>query len=398
MRAWTIVLPLAMFAAMPSCGSEDSPGTTARLCTPGANVFCRCADPRSEGTKRCADDGQSFSECDCGAVIPEDTGTVGEDTSTPPEDTGMGETAMGSEEKCPGRTVAVDPMKEVIIDGDTSAASNDSTGTGACAAAAGNDHVYAVIPTGTGKLAVKLTGSGGLDPTLIVRDGDCMTGNQAACGETTGANGTEVANVNVTTGKTYYVWADAKAGTSGAYKLTLNLTTGSFCGDGTVDNGEGCDDMNKVAGDGCENDCRPTGDVAASQECPGLTAHVWPSKALTWSGSTTKSSNLYSAPNSTTPPCTSFGSAAPERVYALVAHKTGTMTVEATGMYNLGIYARKGPCATGALLACGNSVGASTLPQTETISFPVTDGVTYHLFVDGVLNGSGTFSIKATLL
>jgi hypothetical protein len=119
MRLWTIVLPLAMFAAMPSCGSSDATPTEKPLCTPGANVFCRCADPNSEGTKRCADDGKSFSECDCGAVSV-DTGTVEEDTFTPPDDTMMTtETMMGGEEKCPGRTVAVDPMKEVIIDGDT---------------------------------------------------------------------------------------------------------------------------------------------------------------------------------------------------------------------------------------------------------------------------------------
>lgn len=33
-----------------------------RLCTPDANVFCRCVD-RSEGTKKCKPDGQSFEAC-----------------------------------------------------------------------------------------------------------------------------------------------------------------------------------------------------------------------------------------------------------------------------------------------------------------------------------------------
>lgn len=402
MRAWTILLPLALMATAASCSSDPAP-TTASLCTPGANVFCRCKAPSSEGTKRCADDGKSFSECDCGEVV--DTGTfVEEDTATPLEDTGstMDTTMSGGEEKCPGKTVAVDAMMEKIIDGDTSAAMNDSTGTGACAVAAGNDHVYAVIPTGTGKLAIKLTGTAPLDPTLIVREGDCMTGKQAGCGETTGVGGAESTNINVTTGTTYYVWVDGKAGTAGAYKLSLTLTTGAFCGDGTVDPGEGCDDGNKVTGDGCENDCRPTGDVDASRQCPGVAAHVWPSKPLTWSGSTTTSSNLNSAPNSTTPMCTTFGSTAPERVYSLVAHKTGTLKIEATGMYNIGIYAKKAPCASGPFLACGNNLGLTPIPQVETISFPVTDGTTYYLFVDGAgavsTAWSGTFTIRATLL
>lgn len=34
------------------------------LCTPGDYVFCRCAD-RTEGTKKCNDDGQSFQACTC---------------------------------------------------------------------------------------------------------------------------------------------------------------------------------------------------------------------------------------------------------------------------------------------------------------------------------------------
>lgn len=394
MRAWTILLPLAMFAGMAACSSEDGKTTAARLCTPGANVFCRCKDPGSEGTKRCADDGQSFSECDCGEVV--DTGTVEEDTAPVEEDTTpAGDTSMtGGEEKCPGKTVAVDPMKEALIDGDSTSATNDSTGTGACAAAAGNDHVYAVVPTGTGKLAIKLTGKGTLDPTLIVREGDCMTGNQMACGETTGVAGTEVANINVTTGKTYYVWADAKAGTAGAYTLSLNLTTGSFCGDGTVDNGEGCDDMNKTPGDGCENDCRPTGDIVASDKCPGVSAHVWPGKTLTWSGSTTDANVSYTEGGT----CAGFGGSAPDRVYALVAHKTGTMTVEVDAMYNVGFYVRKAPCETGMQVACANSVGASPVPQTEKTTFPVTDGATYYLVVDGALNAKGTFTVKASVL
>jgi len=40
---------------------------TERLCTPKAYVFCRCAD-RSEGTKQCAEDGQSFADCFCGSL------------------------------------------------------------------------------------------------------------------------------------------------------------------------------------------------------------------------------------------------------------------------------------------------------------------------------------------
>jgi hypothetical protein len=43
--------------------SGDASGEAAAPhCTPGAEIFCRCSD-RTEGTKRCASDGQSFEPC-----------------------------------------------------------------------------------------------------------------------------------------------------------------------------------------------------------------------------------------------------------------------------------------------------------------------------------------------
>jgi hypothetical protein len=47
-----------------ACTSAPSAGVD-RLCTPGAYVFCRCAD-RREGTKLCQPSGQNFAPCDCG--------------------------------------------------------------------------------------------------------------------------------------------------------------------------------------------------------------------------------------------------------------------------------------------------------------------------------------------
>jgi hypothetical protein len=42
-----------------------TPDAGGARCTPGSYVFCRCPD-RSEGTKRCSDDGQSFEPCSSG--------------------------------------------------------------------------------------------------------------------------------------------------------------------------------------------------------------------------------------------------------------------------------------------------------------------------------------------
>ena len=75
------VIPLGVLAAalalVAACSSNNSASGSARLCTPGAYVYCRCED-RSEGTKLCHDDGQGFDECKCdGSGTPDPGGASG---------------------------------------------------------------------------------------------------------------------------------------------------------------------------------------------------------------------------------------------------------------------------------------------------------------------------------
>ncbi len=46
----------------PATSDAAASGDAAFGCTPGSYVFCRCSD-RSEGTKACRPDGQSFDAC-----------------------------------------------------------------------------------------------------------------------------------------------------------------------------------------------------------------------------------------------------------------------------------------------------------------------------------------------
>ncbi|MBL8717429.1 MAG: hypothetical protein JNL79_15685 [Myxococcales bacterium] len=386
--ALPLLVALATPLLLPSgCSSGGAPPTTSRLCTPGNFVFCRCAD-LSEGTKKCADDGQSFDECACLPVEDtaiEDFGV--EDTGVDPDTGTPGDTGVPKNDTCPGHVLAVDPVKDTVIDADNTGASADYTGaTGACAVGTGPEHVYAIIPTGSGSLTVTVTGKGTYDPTVYMRDTDCATGPQVKCGETTGAGGTETFSLNVVTGRTYWVFVDGKAGSTGAYTLTASLKAGSFCGDGKVDTGEGCDDGNKIADDGCGNDCRPQGDPVSGGKCPGMPAHVWPGKTLSFTGSTNAYPNTYKATV-----CT-FGTAAQDRVYAVTAHQTGTLNVKLDADFNAGLYVRATPCETGAELKCVNDV-TTTGAGIETMSFPVTDGKTYYLFVDGVFSNKGNFTL-----
>jgi cysteine-rich repeat protein len=371
------------------CGSS-SDGTGGRLCTPDAYVFCRCAD-FSEGTKQCAADGLSFGEC--GPCVPADDSAPLEDTLPPPDDTLPPPDDVASDAdpstSCPGKIVAVDGTKDTEITDTTATSSATLVGGGACAVGVSKERVYAIIPTASGKLTVQMLGDAGMDPTLYVRDGDCATGKQLACAETTGDAGLETLNVNVLTGHTYYVVADSKAGTEGSFLLSLHLAPGPFCGDGKVDTGEGCDDANKVAADGCGNACIPEGDPTGANACPGLAAHVWPGKTLTFDGSTLPYPNSYASSG-----CSGTGQ---DRVYAVTSHVTGTMTVKITASWGTGsalLYARAAPCDTGAELACVNK----TKTPPDTITFPVKDGSTYSVFVDGYNGGKGTFTLSLSAM
>lgn len=385
------VLPLLVafwsIAALPTGCSSDSGGDPQRLCTPGNYVYCRCAD-FSEGTKRCADDGQSFDECSCAPV--DDTGAVEPDTFTPPDDTSVDtgvDTGPAKNDTCPGQTFAVDPTKELTFSGDTSSAGAEYSGaTGACAVGTGPEHVYALIPTGTGSMTVKVTGKGSMDPTVYLRETDCATGTQLRCGETTGAAGVETFSQNVVTGRTYWLFVDGKAGSSGAYDVVVSLKTGGFCGDGKVESPEACDDGNKITGDGCGPDCNPQGDPTSGGTCPGVSVDLWPARTVTFTGTTNAYPDSYKASS----PC-AFGTAS-DRVYAITAHQSGTVKVKLDADFNAGLYARQAPCATGTQLACINAVTTSG-PGIENLSFPVTDGKTYYLVVDGSSGAKGSFTL-----
>lgn len=405
---WLFALGLLGAGQLAAACSSSSGDGAKRVCTPDAYVFCRCQD-FSEGTKQCASDGMSFGECgpcyvevDTGGVDtevpPDDTGTL-DDTLTP-DDTAIAPDTTSVEaapdapadpsSACPGKVLAVDGTKDTEVTDTTATSVASNVGGGACAVGTSRERVYAIIPTGSGKLTVKMTGGAGMDPTLYARDAACATGNQLACGETTGAGGTETLSFNVLTGKTYYVFADGKAGSEGSFILTFHLVPGPFCGDGKLDSGEACDDGNKIALDGCGNACSPEGDPASAGTCPGLEAHVWPSRTVSIAGSTATYANSNSSSG-----CTGTGL---DRVYAVTSHVTGTMTakITATGTSTTSplIYARGGACASGTELACANK----TKTPPDTITWPVTSGTTYSVFVDGYGGWKGAFTLDLSAL
>jgi cysteine-rich repeat protein len=158
------------------------------------------------------------------------------------------------------------------------------------------------------------------------------------------------------------------------------------CGDKVVQDGEDCDDGNKVEDDGCDSSCHLAGtDPLATRSCPGVETHVW-SKPVTYVGTTKGSTfrgNLSPNCNSTGNDPTS-GSSGPDRVFNVMAHKSGKMTVTTSDTdYDSLIYVTQkcvqSPTPITYLTCAHNTIGVGG----ETMSFPVTDGQSYSVIVDG---------------
>jgi len=177
------------------------------------------------------------------------------------------------------------------------------------------------------------------------------------------------------------------------------------CGDKNVQDGEDCDDGNAVEDDGCDSKCHLAGsNPLASRSCPGMDVHVW-SKPVSYVGTTLGSTNTGSAK----PTCPGTGGANPttgaaasDRVFRVVAHKTGKMTVATSDTtYDSFLYVTTSctPApSTGDLtyLACVNGANGT---GGETLQFPVTAGAAYNVLVDGagISQQQGAFRVTFSI-
>jgi hypothetical protein len=207
----------------------------------------------------------------------------------------------------------------------------------------------------------------------------------------------------------YWFIVSGQGGTNGAFHLTAALTTG-VCGDGVVNPGEQCDlgtpwPMN--------SGCIPPGSaqqcqfMTNNQPCPGHVVQVAANATnfLADTGNTTgymdnNSSYINDGTCNTPGMPPPAGQGAPERVYQLMPMATGMMTVtvgndtgnmksfcaESNNMptvdcWEYTLYARTNCSDTTTELACSQPAAGPA-----TITFPVTVGTPYFVFVDGLMN------------
>ena len=327
--ALPVLLVVLLVALLASNGcallATNDDGAGDRLCTPGSYVFCRCPD-RSEGTKLCRSDGQSFEPCSTGS------GACGEIVASPPSPApdAAGEppsplrAAADPAAGCSGGELPVPLAETVRIAGDTSTATADRHGEAtACAGGAGaGDHVYRVVPAASGALSVTVDGVGALRPLVYLRSRCEDAASEIACAAVDPAGGARASlTTMVAAGRPYFLYIDGEDGTAGRYDGTLAITKASFCGDGRLDPAEACDDANAADGDGCAADCRSIdGDPASAGGCPGQPVDLWPGFVVAGRASTAGYGSVWDLPSDR---CGSAG----EHVYAVTAHATGTVNV-----------------------------------------------------------------------
>jgi cysteine-rich repeat protein len=161
------------------------------------------------------------------------------------------------------------------------------------------------------------------------------------------------------------------------------------CGNGIVESGEDCDDKNANDTDGCDTNCKLAGITPpATNSCPGLEVHVWGGgHKPTLVTKTTGSGNRSATPNCTGGPNPTSGSRGPDRIFKVIAHKSGMMTVKTSDAdYDSFLYVSDACAADeNTWLVCANESAAA---EGESMTFPVDAGKTYYVFVDGAGYGN----------
>jgi cysteine-rich repeat protein len=261
------------------------------------------------------------------------------------------------------------------------------------------DSTFAACPSAGRDAFVKVDAPINGVLTAKVRDAAFNTslGAYASCGTAalTCANanattGPEQIMFAVESGKSYWLAIDAPfADGFGKFALDVSIAP-SVCGDGLRTGGEDCDDGNVTAGDGCSATCTAEA-LTGVDDCAGYPI------ALTGTGSAPRSASITVDTRSLASNHSGLcGGSAPEGVLKITSDISGTFRATLSQpTYNGVLYARK-TCSDpySELRAAPSCVIGADL---TTVSFPVTAGTPYYLFVDGLAGDRGVTGVQVTV-
>jgi hypothetical protein len=317
-----------------ACSSGSSTPDTAKICTPGAYVFCLCADG-SHGTKLCHDDGQAFDAC---SECQNDFGTPG---------AGGAGAFSGSSGFGPGGSAAGGV-------GGTSGGGGASGKAGAPGGSAG--------AAGVGGSSGSTAGGG-------------AGGKGGATGGTAGTSG--ASGKGGTSGNAGVAGASGKGG-SGVGGAAGTSGTGGAAGQSGSAGAGG----NKAGAGGAAG----SGGTVAGDGCPGIAASVTPDMDTLLPGSTVGASSHF--------PMGCASSAGADVVYAITPSATGTLTVtvQAQAPLSPALFAWTGACGA-APTSCADGTGSA---GTATLDVAVKAGTPAWVAVhsDGT---SGAFALALHL-
>lgn len=173
----------------------------------------------------------------------------------------------------------------------------------------------------------------------------------------------------------------------------VDASASAICGNGVVEPGEDCDVKKAKPEDGCDTSCKLSGTTPfATNACPGLAVHVWGGDHQPTFEGTTTSSGKRSASVACGAKATT-GSVAPDRVFKVTPHATGTLKVRVSDPeFNAFLYATAscGPDEQETLACANDADGAGG----ETLSVAVTKDIPVHVFVDGTGSpNNGAFKV-----
>jgi len=283
----------------------------------------------------------------------------------------------------------------VSFAGDTSTLTNSGgNGVGCVPAGGGPNAVYAITPTVSGSLSLKLLANYP-EALLHVRRECSDNASQLDCRGSEAALSPLTTTVAVNAEETVYVYVDGDSGSTakGLFVLDATLRAGA-CGNSHVDSGEECDDGNTTNGDGCSSTCTVERDPA-TYTCPGkplrLEAAAAGPRTLKVRGTTAPLAGE-SVPASKFSSC---GSTAPDVVYAVMSDIDGLLTATVGGGQLNGAISLRAACPGTADLACDKS-GSGNAP--DTLRAPMDKEKVYYVVVDGAVAGkSGPFELTLTV-
>jgi cysteine-rich repeat protein len=301
---------------------------------------------------------------------------------------------------CPGEPFALEVGIDYVLTGTTVGATDDfaSFCGDTTAEADGADVVVELTLPEDGTFTLAIEGSAGYDPSIAIRRESCTEAGETEVCFDYRQDGSEKIIGHFLAG-TYHVIVDGAQGTSGDFELTARFDA-ARCGDGVLNPAEEqCDPADISASDGCTDPGAPTGGckfeapAAETELCPGESIPVTAAGVtlLASEGHTT-----YGYTDDYIGSCAA-GEGGVDRIYQIVPEVAGNVTIT-VGLSEDGmtpacdvdvngptcwdpvLYVRTTCDDTGTELDCSDGVDGT---EPETITFPVTAGTPYFVFVDG---------------